>query len=235
MYLRGDGARSRSYPRLLSFILPPHQEGQCLCLIARAGTCWNLNASAPCPLAALVRPPHLSISSAACFIQFDAFAKIDGGGAGRDANDDKRVEHTEWMAGWKGVREHGFRALANVRSDAQAEAAFKAMDDNGGGVVLMDEWCAWLKDAEVKAGSLLGAILDADEDEAGNLKAFEIKEVPKVIKKPKKPTKQVGPKKKLQGAIKAVSAVNAFSMAGKKKGGLLGAAAAAAKGAGAGV
>lgn len=29
----------------------------------------------------------------------DAFAKVDGGGAGRDANDDKRIEEKEWMEG----------------------------------------------------------------------------------------------------------------------------------------
>ena len=32
---------------------------------------------------------------------YDAFAKIDGGGAGRDAGDDLRMELNEWMEGYK--------------------------------------------------------------------------------------------------------------------------------------
>jgi len=44
------------------------------------------------------------------------------------------------------------------------------MDGNGGGVVLLDEWCHWLKEAEIEAASLLGATLAADEGVA-----FEIK------------------------------------------------------------
>ena len=34
---------------------------------------------------------------------YDAFAKIDGGSAGRDANDDKRIEKEEFLKGFKGV------------------------------------------------------------------------------------------------------------------------------------
>ena len=127
---------------------------------------------------------------------------------------------------WRGVREHGFKALGALNNDADAAAAFKAMDDNGGGVVLMDEWCEWLKAAEIKAGTLLGATLAADEGVH-----FEVREVPPVVKKrPKKPTKARGPSKaaaKLKGGIKTIMAVNAFGAAGAKKGGLFGAAKAA--------
>lgn len=55
----------------------------------------------------------------------------DGGGAGRDANDDKRIELKEWLAGFKGVQDHGFIGLANVRSKEQAKEAFNVIDDNG--------------------------------------------------------------------------------------------------------
>jgi hypothetical protein len=34
---------------------------------------------------------------------FDAFSKIDGGGAGRGANDDKRIVKDEWMKGYNTV------------------------------------------------------------------------------------------------------------------------------------
>jgi hypothetical protein len=56
---------------------------------------------------------------------FDAFAKIDGGGSGRGASDNRRIELDEWMKGWSGVREHGFVALANVSSDERAKQVFR--------------------------------------------------------------------------------------------------------------
>ena len=72
---------------------------------------------------------------------FDAFAKIDGGGAGRDANDDKRIEKDEWMTGFKGMAGYGFKAFEGMATKEDATAAFEKMDDNGGGIVLFDEWC----------------------------------------------------------------------------------------------
>jgi hypothetical protein len=97
---------------------------------------------------------------------FDAFAKIDGGGSGRDANDDLRIDLDEWMKGYKGVTNHGFVALDNLRDLPRKElkAIFmEKIDNNGGGIVLLDEWCEWIKRAEVKAGTLVGKLLDADE------------------------------------------------------------------------
>ena len=52
---------------------------------------------------------------------FDAFSKIDGGGSGRDAGDDKRIEEAEFLKGYKGVAEHGFLALQNIPSDEAAK------------------------------------------------------------------------------------------------------------------
>ena len=72
---------------------------------------------------------------------FDAFSKIDGGGAGRDANDDKRIEKDEWMKGFKGMAGYGFKAFEGVTKKEDAQATFEKMDDNGGGIVLFDEWC----------------------------------------------------------------------------------------------
>ena len=169
---------------------------------------------------------------------FDAFAKIDGGGSGRDANDDLRVELSEWMAGYRGTTKHGFIGLSEVTDDDSALAVFKKMDADGAGMVLLGEWCDYLKDTEVAAATMVGSILVADEDESGQAKAFEVKIVPtgpqREPKKPKKPTKLTGPKKKLQGAAKTIMAVNAFSAAGKK-GGLAALAKKAAASSGAGV
>jgi hypothetical protein len=38
------------------------------------------------------------------------------------------------------------------------------MDDNGGGVLMLDEWCDYLKKKEVEAGTKLGETLNEDEE-----------------------------------------------------------------------
>lgn len=95
---------------------------------------------------------------------YDAFAKIDGGSAGRDANDDKRIEKEEFLKGFKGVTTYGFKALENISKKKEAEKAFEKMDDNGGGIVLLDEWCEFIKAAEIEAGTALGKCLAEDEE-----------------------------------------------------------------------
>ena len=94
---------------------------------------------------------------------FDVFAKIDGGGVGRDANDDKRIEKAEWMAGWKGAQGYGFVAFDSIADKKEAAAAFKKIDDNGGGIVLLDEWCEFIKAGEVAAKTPIGELLNMDE------------------------------------------------------------------------
>jgi len=96
---------------------------------------------------------------------FDAFAKIDGGGAGRDANDDKRVVEEEFLKGYKSVTGYGFKrleALAPMKKK-EAKEAFSKIDDNGGGIVLLDEWSEWIKQGELEAKTNIGALLGADE------------------------------------------------------------------------
>eukprot|EP00957_Ditylum_brightwellii_P168952 12859701-Ditylum_brightwellii.AAC.1 len=63
---------------------------------------------------------------------FDAFARIDGMGEGRDENDDMRVDLNEWMTCYETVKDHGFVAFKNVSNDEEAMAAFQSMDDNDG-------------------------------------------------------------------------------------------------------
>ena len=48
-------------------------------------------------------------------------------------------------------------------SDAAAKKIFKKIDDNGGGIVLMDEWCEYIKSQELKAKTLMGAQLGSEE------------------------------------------------------------------------
>ena len=112
----------------------------------------------------------------------DAFSRVDGGGAGRDKNDDRRIDLKEFEAGFKGLDDYGFVALSGVTSKKEAKALFDAIDDNGGGIVLMDEWCKYIKAAEIKAGSALGTILAADE--AGGVgKAEKLPDVPNLKEK----------------------------------------------------
>ena len=67
-------------------------------------------------------------------LQYDAFSKIDGGGAGR-GGDDRKIDLSEWLAGYRGVTDHGFVGLKGLSGDAAAELLFMKMDNNGGGVV----------------------------------------------------------------------------------------------------
>jgi len=63
------------------------------------------------------------------------------------------------------VQGHGFVALAAVTTDEAATEVFKKIDVNGGGVLLLDEWCTFLKAAEIEAGTPTGILLAADEEE----------------------------------------------------------------------
>ena len=132
-------------------------------------------------------------------MQFDAFSKIDGGGAGRDANDDKRIELDEWLKGYKGVNDHGFVAFQGILSKQEATDIFKRMDDNGGGIVLLDEWSFFLKQEEIKAGTALGKILN--EDEAGGVGKQETLFANTMGKPPAK--KSASPKTKKKTSPKA--------------------------------
>jgi hypothetical protein len=88
---------------------------------------------------------------------------IDGGGSGRDKNDDMRIDVFEWLAGFKNVIDHGFVGLQFVTSKAEALEVFKMIDGNGGGLILLDEWCSFLKNCEVAADSPIGRLLVAEQ------------------------------------------------------------------------
>ena len=103
-------------------------------------------------------------------MMFDAFALVDGGGAGRKAIEDRRIEKAEWMARYNDVvMPYGFAAFKGLVNDKQADAAFKKMDADGAGMVLLIEWCAFIKAAEVEAGTPVGQVLLLGADENGEL------------------------------------------------------------------
>jgi hypothetical protein len=74
------------------------------------------------------------------------------------------VDWAEFEAGYSGLADYGFLALTDIASVEDAKALFQAMDDNGGGIVLLDEWCAYLKATEVAASTPMGFLLNMDEE-----------------------------------------------------------------------
>ena len=68
------------------------------------------------------------------------------------------------MAGYRGVTGYGFVALQSLSDDESAKAVFAKIDDNAGGVVILEEFCTFLKNAEVIAGTEIGLALAEDEE-----------------------------------------------------------------------
>jgi hypothetical protein len=98
---------------------------------------------------------------------YDAFAVVDGGGAGVGADDDRKISLDEMKAGCSKLNGFSFACLQGI-SEAKAEEVFKAMDADGKGSILLSEWCRFIEQAEQKAGTECGKLLaigDGDGDE----------------------------------------------------------------------
>jgi len=96
----------------------------------------------------------------------DCFDVIDGGKI-VDNIDDRRISLEEWVSAFptlveESVNEYGFAGLsylAQNKDEVSAEDIFKEMDADGAGMVLLKEWCAFLKRHEIDAGTLVGKTL----------------------------------------------------------------------------
>jgi hypothetical protein len=95
---------------------------------------------------------------------FDAFACIDGGSAGTTAEDDRRISPEEWAAHHCKLSEHAqiFVGLANI-DESNQDAVFAAMDGDGKGMVVLKEWCEFLKGKEQEAGTAMGRVLSVGD------------------------------------------------------------------------
>lgn len=93
---------------------------------------------------------------------YDGFSKIDGFGEGKEG-DDRRIDLAEWIAGYESVSDLGFAAFEKVVDDETALSVWGTMDSNGGGFVLLDEWCKYIKAAEIERGTQIGALLAVEE------------------------------------------------------------------------
>ena len=93
---------------------------------------------------------------------YDGFSTVDGGGAGRDG-DDRRITLAEFIAGYPSLVGYGFVAFEGITDNESATVAFHAMDSNAGGFVMLDEFCAHIKKAEIENSTALGAMLAAEQ------------------------------------------------------------------------
>ena len=102
-------------------------------------------------------------------LMFDAFSLVDGkqgadatAGGNTDAEDDRRISIDEWKGSFDKVKAYGFVGLAQVKDP---EAAFKEMDADGKGMVLLAEWCRWIEQKEQAAGTAWGKMLSVGDDQ----------------------------------------------------------------------
>lgn len=93
---------------------------------------------------------------------YDGFSTLDGYGEGRES-DDRRVDLDEWLAGYEHLISYGFVAFEGITDGEMATAVFHSIDSNGGGYVMLNEYCAYVKDAEITNNTALGALLAAEE------------------------------------------------------------------------
>jgi len=109
-------------------------------------------------------------------LMYDRFAEIDGFGYGGevgefkggvppalrpDEYDDRRIDKKEWLAGYGSLANSGFVGLQDI---SDPEAVFAEIDANGGGFILLKEWCEWLEKKEAEAGTEFGRILTLGEE-----------------------------------------------------------------------
>jgi len=92
----------------------------------------------------------------------DAFMKVDGGGPGVSEDDDRRVEMKEWIASYDTFSASTFVGLTGIKNDADATTVFGEMDGDGKGMVLLSEFCEYLRAKEIESKTPLGKLLYQD-------------------------------------------------------------------------
>lgn len=98
---------------------------------------------------------------------YEAFANVDGGGAGVDATDDRRVTLEEWSERAGTLKGHPLLSLA-VSATLPAGDVFKAMDGDGKGKVLLGEFSTYVEDLEAHLNTRWGELLNAGELDASS-------------------------------------------------------------------
>jgi len=103
-------------------------------------------------------------------LMYDAFSVVDGGGSGKEItkDDDRRISLAELTAACGKFKGHplvGAKLLGMPSTYGNVEAVFKEMDGDGKGMVLLNEWCAWLEKKEVANKTKLGKLLIKGEED----------------------------------------------------------------------
>jgi len=107
-----------------------------------------------------------------CFL----LVEVGGDGLGGIKSDgevgerDRRISLEEWRAAFPSFRSgydgYNFAAFADLADDNSrtADSTFLEMDSDGHGMVVLSEWCEFIKVAEIKANSEIGAIFSKPGD-----------------------------------------------------------------------
>lgn len=97
-----------------------------------------------------------------------------------DESNDHRIEFSEFCQGLEKIKKWGLEV-------EDPEAEFKKIDDNGGGYILFDEFCAWALEKDLDYDPLFGV----DEEEIAKRKAEQINSIKTTDEKQRR-----GPSKK---------------------------------------
>jgi len=81
----------------------------------------------------------------------DAFSQIN-------ATSD-RIDFGEFKSSYSYVQNYGFVALSSITNDNQAIDCFNELDIDGSSQISYSEWCNYIIEAEVKAGTELGKLM----------------------------------------------------------------------------
>merc|ERR1712146_834987 len=83
-------------------------------------------------------------------------------------DDDRRITLDELKGACGKFKSHplvGAKMLGMPSAYGNAESIFKEMDADGKGLVLLNEWCAWLEEQESKNGTKFGKLLLKGEND----------------------------------------------------------------------
>jgi len=98
-------------------------------------------------------------------LMYDAFSQLDGNGGavGSDPTDDRRISRDEWIDKYTRVTGYGFVGLHQIDGEIAARAAFDEMDADQHGMILLREWCSYLKKKEEDASTPIGELFKVEE------------------------------------------------------------------------
>jgi hypothetical protein len=92
---------------------------------------------------------------------FEVFSMVDGAAGDTTAIDDRRISLADWELGLSKVVRAGLTWAPYVALRSATKASFAQMDLHERGYVLLNEFCDWVKAAEIEAKTPAGSDLSA--------------------------------------------------------------------------